>query len=152
MQGHAGTPRSSQDHDGGGEEGAAGGEHKPRKKAQARIKCITKAGTPRGSQEHDGSGEQGAAGGEHKPRKKARIKWITFARGTGFKTARGHLEDLVRRECDGVQLGPRGDTTSTLREIQYTYQCSYRKKPWCCEWRCKICIQRKTSAVCLRIC
>jgi hypothetical protein len=28
--------------------------------------------------------------------------------------------------------------------IQYTYQCSYRKKPWCCEWRIKICIERKT--------
>jgi len=102
------------------------------------------AGTPHPSQEHDGGGEQGAAGGEKQPRKKARIKWITFATGTGFKAARSLLEDLARRECDGLRLGPRGDTTSTHQEIQYTFSCSYRKKPWCCQWRCKVCITRKT--------
>jgi len=102
------------------------------------------AGTPHPSQEHDGGGEQGAAGGEKQPRKKARIKWITFATGTGFKAARSLLEDLARRECDGLRLGPRGDTTSTHQEIQYTFSCSYRKKPWCFQWRCKVCITRKT--------
>jgi hypothetical protein len=39
VQGQAGTPHPSQDHDGGGEQGAAGGEKQPRKKA--RIKWIT---------------------------------------------------------------------------------------------------------------
>lgn len=77
------------------------------------------AGTPHASQDQDCGGEV-AAGGEQKPRKKARIKWITYARGTGFKAARVHLETLARRECDGMPLGPRGDTTSTHTMIQYT--------------------------------
>jgi hypothetical protein len=79
-----------------------------------------------------------------KKRKKTKIIWRVYAQGKGWAEAWLILLTIARQECDSCRLGSRGHVTSSNTTIEYTYQCGYRGKPWFCDWRVKVCFERKT--------
>jgi len=95
------------------------------------------------------SGARGSDGVVHhaascKRRKKTKIIWRVYAQGKGWAEAWLILLTMARQECDSCRLGSRGHVTSSNTTIEYTYQCGYRGKPWFCDWRVKVCFERKT--------
>ena len=112
------------------------------------VRCHTGC-TPAASQDGGDGGrevdEAGAVAEDHrKRRKKTHIKWKVYAQGKGWAQVLLFLRTIARTECDSCELGSRGHPSSTKITIEYTFQCHYRGKPWYCDWRVKVCIERKS--------
>ena len=79
-----------------------------------------------------------------KRRKKAHIKWKVYAQVKVWAQVLLFWCTIVRTDCDSCDLGSRGHPSSNKTTIEYTFQCHYRGKPWYCDWRVKVCIERKS--------